>query len=192
MSKIKGTVSGVGKGKFSFFITLESKDGFYFNTKYEPKCGKGDVVGIEYEQKAENRGNVKRVEVLTDNGAPKGVQGGSGGGGSGGGGGETSTGKQNSIVWQHSQEMALLLVATLLANEAFGLKGKADQKRVQIEELVDELTVRLFKDASNPLDSEAYKTVAGIEGDTDGESESGEAEAKDEWDNGGEKSEWDD
>lgn len=190
MSKIKGTVSGVGKGKFSYFITLESKDGFYFNTKYEPKCGKGDVVGIEYEQKAENRGNVKRVEVLEDNGAPKGVQGGGGEGGGSGGKAETGGARQDSIVWQHSQEMALLLAGTLLSNEAFIIKGKADEKRVQIEELVDELTVRLFKDAMKPLDSEAYKTAGGIDSDSGGEES--EKEEKGEWDDGDSKSEWDD
>ena len=48
MSKIKGTVARCGKGKYSYFIVLDEKDGFYFNTKYEPMCGVGDVVGIEY------------------------------------------------------------------------------------------------------------------------------------------------
>ena len=184
MSKCKGTVTACGKGKFSFFITLKERDGFYFNTKYEPKCGVGDVVGIEFEKKADNRGNVKKVTLLEDNGGKKGVQ-----SAGGSGGGAASGERQDSIIWQHSQEMALSLVGLLIANEAFALKGKSDAKRVQIEELLDELTTRLFKDASNPKKSKAFTGSEEIEKDSEG----GEEGGKDEWDDdkdGGDT--WDD
>ncbi len=185
MSRCKGKVTGIGKGKFSYFIRLDTKDGFYFNTKYDPKCGIGDVVGIEFEQKAENRGNVKKVQILEDSGSPKGMQAQDTGGGTGGGGGS----RQDSIVWQHSQEMALGLVTILLANEAFAAKGKIDAKRVQIEELVDELTTRLFNDASDPRKSKAFLSNSDIDEDTPTD----EKPEGDEWDEKPEekKGEWD-
>ncbi len=186
MSKCKGTVKSQGKGKFSFYVTLEENDGFYFNTKFEPKCGVGDVVGIEYEPKGDKRGNVKRIEILTDNGGPKGVQkkeeewGKSGGAGGGGGN------RQDSIVFQSSRKDALVLVGVLLSNEAFATKGKPDAKRVQIEELVDEVTARFFNDATDPRKSAVLTANAEIDADAG-------CGAKDEW--GGDETppdEWED
>ena len=66
MAKVKGTVTRAGKGKFSYFVQLDGND-FYYNTKFEPPCGEGDVVGIEFEQKGPSRGNIKKIKVLTDN-----------------------------------------------------------------------------------------------------------------------------
>lgn len=195
--KVKGTVSGCGKGKFSYFVTLQEKDGFYYNTKFEPKCGKGDVVGIEYEQKAENRGNVKKITVLESNSngyedTSKKDGGGFGGGkNSGGGGGD----RQNSIIWQHSQEMAISATHMLVTSDGIKLPpaSKPDARRTVIEALLDELTVKFFKDASDPLASKAYSDGAGIEEDAgDGEKE---PDGDDAWDEGGEKKEdsgWDD
>lgn len=169
MSKIKGTVTGCGKGKFSYFIVLDSKEGFYFNTKYEPKCGKGDVVGIEYEQKAENRGNVKRVEVLESNSSgyedtSKAASSGSYSSGGGGGGG----GRQDSIVWQSSRKDALVFAGLLVSEgvKGFKLAGKPDARRTQVEELVDEITARFFEDASDPRACKAMTSNAAIEDDT--------------------------
>ena len=52
MSRKKGTVEKVGKSKFSFYIRLDN-DTRYFNTKFEPKCGVGDTVGLEFVEKGE-------------------------------------------------------------------------------------------------------------------------------------------
>ena len=185
MSKVKGTVTGCGKGTYSYFITLKEREGFYFNTKYEPKCGKGDVVGIEYEKKADNRGNVKRVEVIEKNSS--GYEDTTGGGsGSGAGGGN----RQDSIVWQSSRKDALVLAGILLSNEAFAVKGKADAKRTQIEELVNEITAGYFEAASDPKASNAYKTNASIKEDTPEDDDAPEEKKEgDEWDSG---DEWDD
>ena len=201
MAKVKGTVSGCGKGKFSYFVTLQEKDGFYYNTKFEPKCGKGDVVGIEFEQKADNRGNVKKITVLESNSngyedtsksfSEKGGNTQSGVGNKPGGGGD----RQNSIIWQHSQEMAISTTHMLVTTDGIKLPpaSKPDARRVVIEALVDELTVKFFKDASDPLASKAYSDGAGIEEDAgDGEKE---PDGDDAWDEGGEKKEdsgWDD
>jgi hypothetical protein len=198
VSKVKGTVDGCGKGKYSYFITLDSKEGFYFNTKYEPKCGKGDVVGIEYEQKAENRGNVKRVEVLEKNSSgyedTSSNSSDSSGGSSGSSGGAGGGGRQDSIVWQSSRKDALVLVGLLVSNDGIKLPAasKPDARRTIIEELIDEVTCKFFADASDPRKSKAFTTNAEIEADSDdGESDSeGEGEKKsEEWDS---KGEWDD
>ena len=180
MSKVKGTVSGAGKGKFSFFITLEETEGFYYNTKYEPKCGKGDVVGIEFEQKGAKRGNIKKVVVLEKNSS-----GYDGGGDSGGwddapakpsGGGSGGNVRQDSIIWQHSQEMAVRLASTLVTTESIKLPKNPDARRLIIESLVDELTLRYFKDAENPRVSKAFTEADGIEADASGD------EGGDDWD----------
>ena len=126
MSKAKGTVKLVGKGKFSSFVMLEDRDGFYFNTKFDPKCGIGDVVGIEFEQKGDTRGNIKRLVVITDNGAPKGVQ--ESAAPSGGGGAGRGADQRPSIVWQHSQEMAILFVSTLVSSESIKLPAAAKRE----------------------------------------------------------------
>ena len=187
MAKKKGTVSKAAKGKFGYFLMLDGED-FYFNTKFEPKCGEGDIVGIEFDPKGDTRGQVKKITVLTDNSggysksnsesnssAGDSWGGGNSGGKAASGGGE----RQDSIVWQHSQEMAISLANLLVAQEAFALKGKPDAKRVQLEGLVDELTARLFTDALNPRSSNAFKTNADIEEDA-GE----QADGEDEWGNG--------
>lgn len=183
MSKVKGTVTGCGKGKFSYFITLDTKDGFYFNTKYEPKCGKGDVVGIEFDQKAENRGNVKKVVVLekNSNGYEDTSKGGSGGGNSGGG---TGGDRSDSIVWQHSQEMAIRVADLLVTAEAIKLPKNPDARRNAIEPLIDELTVRYFEDANDPKASKAYSESKGIEEDA--------AEPEPKSDDDGDDAEWSD
>jgi hypothetical protein len=160
MSKVKGKVTGVGKGKYSYFITLEEKEGFYFNTKFEPKCGKDDIVGIEYEQKADNRGNVKRVEVIESNSngyEPDAYK-----------GENASTSvkagatRQDSIVWQSSRKDALVMVGILLGAEGFAVKGKPDAKRVQLEALVDEITYGYFEAASDPRRAAAFTTNADV------------------------------
>lgn len=186
MSKCKGTVSGCGKGKFSYFITLEEKEGFYFNTKYEPKCGKGDVVGIEYMQKAENRGNVQKVKVIesNSNGYEDTSQSYSS---NSGGGAAPSGGRQDSIVWQSSRKDALVFVGMLLANDGFALKGKTDAKRTQLEELVDEVTFTFFAAASDPKASNAYATNAEVEEDAAEDEGKAESKGDDAWDD-----EWDD
>lgn len=166
MAKVKGTVTGVGKGKFSYFIKLGGNE-FYYNTKFEPKCGEGDVVGIEFTQKGETRGNVSKVVVLESNSsgypgdaAPAAP--------SGGGYSKAPAGnndRQDSICWQSSRKDALVLVDILLKSEAFAIKGKADAKRVQIEELLDEVTARFFEDALAPRESAAYKGAAEVTAD---------------------------
>ena len=189
MARCKGTVTGCGKGKFSFFITLDSKDGFYFNTKYEPKCGIGDVVGIEYEPKGDKRGNVQKVQILEDSGSPKGVQSreSSGGSGSNSGGSYTaSPDRQASIIFQSSRKDALVFLGLLIEKEAVKFKGKADSLRVQITETLDEITAAFYKDAAAPDKSNALTTAAELADDSPGEEESGK---KGEWANQGS---WDD
>ena len=196
MSKVKGTVSGCGKGKYSFFITLVEREGFYFNTKYEPKCGKGDVVGIEFTPKGDSRGNVQKVIILESNSNGYEDTGGSGGGkggGSGGGSGGGNADRQDSIVWQSSRKDALVLAGLLVSNEYVKVP-KGDKGRIVIEALVDEVTARFFGDASDPKKSAAYTTNVGIEEDAkpEGDDSGGDWDEKDEpkkpdsWD------EWDD
>ncbi len=189
MARKKGTVTKAGQGKFSYFLQLDGND-FYYNTKFEPKCGEGDVVGIEYEPKGDSRGQIKNVKILEDNsGGYKKAnseqssgdwKGDSSGGGKAAGGGD----RQDSIIWQHSQEMAIHFADVLLEKEAFAIKGKPDEKRIQITGLVDELTTKFFNDASDPRKSEAFTTNSEIDEDA-----SGSEEEDDEWSDA-ESEEW--
>lgn len=204
MSKIKGTVSKAGKGKFSYFVLLDGND-FYYNTKFEPKCGEGDVVGIEFTPKGESRGQISKCVVLEDNsgGYAKANSETSGGAGSSGSGSRSSNsgsgsnrgsgGDRNaSIVCQHSQEMAIRTSEIILANEAFAVKGKADARFTQIVALIDTLTVKFYNDALDPEAAEFIKIAREIEkdskssddgGDWDGdEEEKSEGDNWDEWD----------
>jgi hypothetical protein len=185
MSKIKGTVARVGEGKFSKFVVLKERDGFFFNTKFEPQCGEGDVVGIEYEQKGDKRGNIQKLVVLEKNSSsssstswddtPAATP-----TGSKPAGGE----RQDSIVWQHSQEMGIQLASLLIANGGFVVKGKPDAIRMQITTLVGELALSQFNDALDPRKSETFKLAQGIVEETGDDEPEDEPEATDDW-NGG-------
>ena len=190
MSRIKGTVTGEGKSQYSYYVRLDGNQ-FYYNTKYEPKSGIGDVVGIEFEQKGEARGNIKKLTVLEKNSSGYEASKPSGdwkettkpeGGGS----------RQDSIVWQHSQEMALLLSTLILANGGYAVKGKTDEKRLQVEGLVDELTARLFRDALDPRKSAAFTGAAEVEKDAEGGDDWGTGEDKPDGSGDGEWDKWDD
>ena len=176
-SKRKGTVSKIGKNKYSFYLLLD-EDNFYFNTKFDPKCGVGDVVGITFDKKADNRGQVKDIKLLEDNGGPKGFQESSGGGYSGGKGGgyKADPDRQASIVYQSSRKDALHLAEIIVSNEAIKLPKDADKRRTIIEALVDETTLAYFKAAINP--SEAMKSEEDVEADASVE----------DWDEGGDDS----
>lgn len=185
MAKIKGTVSKASKGKFGYFLMLDGND-FYYNTKFEPKCGEGDVVGIEYDPKGPTRGNVKRVQILEDNTggyANANSESGGGGGnfssGSRGGGSSSNAGgdRQDSIITQHSQEMAISAAALIISNDAYAIKGKPDEKRVQIEGLIDELTAKFFLQAEKPRDT-VLKGAAEIEADA---ADTDDSDSDDSW-----------
>jgi len=150
MSKKKGTVTACGKGKFSYFIMLDTMEGFYFNTKYEPKCGKGDVVGIEFNKKDDKRGNVQKVTVLEKHsGGYEDTTKQSGGGGTGGG-------RNESIVYQSSRKDALVYFGLLLANGGFKLKGTAAGKiEEQIDLKLQLIIAEFYADAIDPAKSPA-------------------------------------
>ncbi len=179
MAKRKGTVSRVGKGQYSYFIQLDG-DGFYFNTKYEPKCGEGDVVGIEFTKKDDKRGQIKNVTILEQNSSGYKASASNSGGGSGGGGGGGD--RQDSIVYQSSRKDAIVFVTLLLTNEAFAIKGKPEDMRVQLEELLDEITGRFFKDASDPRKSNA------LTGDGADDEDDAKESSNDDWEGDNEKS----
>lgn len=178
MSKTaQGTVSKVGKSKYSYFVMLDGEN-FYYNTKFEPKCNEGDEVKILFEQKAENRGNIKKLKVVSKGTGPAPQK-------TYGGGGGTDN-RQDSIVWQHSQEMAIRYVDAMLAAEVIPLKGDFDAKETFIRSLVDEATVRFFNAAMDPRKSPAYEDTKKVEdtvkdaGDDWGDDDSGSGD--DGWD----------
>ena len=197
-NRTKGTVTAIGKGKYDGFYLMLDGEKFYYNTKFNPKVGVGDVAGIEYEKSGDIRGNVTKVKLMTDNGGPKGFQADaqpakrSGGGKSFGGGGFNDPARQDSIVYQSSRKDALQLVELLLSNGAFALKGTADAKRVQIEELLDEITVTFFKAAEAPRDSAAFKTAAAVATDSGGDDDSWDADADDDTPDAPADGGWDD
>ncbi len=169
MARIKGTVSKVGKSEYSYYIRIEG-DERYFNTKFEPKCGEGDVVGIEYEPKGDKRANIKKVKMFEQNSAgyaasqpeEKSYSAPTGGGGSN---------RSESIVFQSSRKDALVLVGILLGAEAFATKGKTDERRVQIEELLDELTAKFYHAAIDPAKSAVLTGAQELAGDVATDSE---------------------
>lgn len=189
MARRKGKVSKIGKSKYSFFIQLDG-DGHYFNTKYNPKCGVGDVVGLTYEPKGEQRSQIKDVKLLEDNGGPKGYQessgGGFGGGSSKGGGSYASDpDRQASIIYQSSRKDALVMAELILSNDGIKLPKAEDARRTVIEELVSEFTLSFFTDASNPS-----KATAGAKAVSD-DAEGGDDDSWDEPESGG-SDDWDD
>jgi len=186
MAKRKGTVSRIGKSQYSHYIQLDG-DGFYFNTKYNPKCGVGDVVGIEFDKKGDTRGQIKNVTILEDKGGPKGLQESSGGGGRSGGGYKAEPGRQDSIVYQSSRKDALVAVGLLVSAEAIKLPAKPDAKRVIIEELIDELTAKYFAAASDP--KKALKGAQDVDDDADGGKSGNDSD--DEWGDDADEDEWD-
>jgi len=189
MSKKKGTVTAVGKGKYSYFIQLDTMDGFYFNTKYEPKCGKGDVVGIEYHKKDDKRGNVQKVTVLEKNSDGYKPTNTGGGGGGGGGGYQTDPSRQASIIYQSSRKDALVYLGLLLKNEAFATKGAAGKREEQIEEKLTQIIGEFYEDATDPSKSPALvgaeedaKEDAGDDEFEDDDGEEKQEDFDDEWD----------
>lgn len=181
MSKRKGTVTKIGKSQYSYYIQLDG-DSHYFNTKYNPKCGVGDVVGITFDPKGEQRSQIKDVKILEDKGGPKGMQdgGGSGGGSGGGGGYKAEPGRQDSIVYQSSRKDALVLTDILVSNDAIKLPKDADKRRTIIEALVDETTVAYFAAASNP--KAAMKAEEEVKADADDDWEDSDDEKSDDFD----------
>lgn len=181
MARKKGTVTKAAKSRFGYFLQLDG-DQFYYNTKFEPKCGEGDVVGLEFTPKGDNRGQITKVKIFENNSGgyakSNSESSSSGGGGRSYGGGSSNSGnRDDSIVWQHSQEMALSAASLLLAQDAYAVKGKPDEKRTQIEGLIDVLTYKFFADAKDPLKCDAYRTAKELEADEDGGSEP----ADDDW-----------
>ena len=176
-NRTKGIVSKTGKGKYSYYIRLDG-DSVYYNTKFEPKCNEGDTVGIEFEPKGETRANIKNIKIFErGSGAPpKQFGGGSAPAASGGD-------RQDSIICQHSQEMAISYLAVLLEQGAVKVTGNPEAKRTQLDATLGELTVRFFKEAEKPRDSSAFKTERELEkdlGEDEPEEDGWDDDAKDE------------
>ena len=188
MARRKGKISKIGKSKYSFFVQLDG-DGHYFNTKYNPKAGVGDIVGITYEPKGDQRSQVKDIKLLEDNGGPKGYQESSGGGGGGrsGNGYQADPDRQMSIVYQSSRKDALQLAEIIVSNEAIKLPKAPDGRRTVIEELVSELTLRMFAEAMDP--KKATASASKVEEDAKGGDE--DDEDWDDSDEGGSDDDWD-
>lgn len=183
-SKRKGKVSKIGKSKYSYYIQLDG-DGFYFNTKFDPKCGVGDVVGITFDRKGDQRGQIKDVKLLEDNGGPKGYQESSGGSGGGGRGGSYAADpdRQASIVYQSSRKDALVAADLILSNDAIKMPKAVDGRRTVIEELIDELTLKFFAAASDP--KAATKPASKVEDDAEGGDDwDDDDDPDDDWDDG--------
>ena len=180
MAKVKGTVFRAGQSKFGFYVKLDGDDTFY-NSKFEPKCGEGDVVGIEFTQKGKSS-NITKLVVLEK---------GSGGSRASSGGGKATGGgdRQDSIVWQHSQEIAARLTAILVANGGIELPAKgADKRATAIQGTFNALTYELFTAAIDPRESAVFKAEAGVAEDAEettedeGWDDSGEGEEDASWD----------
>lgn len=194
--KIKGTVTKASKSKYGYFLQLDGEPAYY-NTKYRPKCGEGDVVGLEYGPKSNGKpgGQIFKVKIFEDNsggydgansegGRPAPSGGGGGSRQSAGGGGD----QRDSIVWQHSQEMAIRAAALVLENGGLAIpaKAKADEKMTLVANLIDGLTVNYFRDAIDPRNCAAFKDAEEVEEDTEWETgdapESDPEPDPDDWD----------
>jgi hypothetical protein len=182
MARKKGTVTKAGKSKFSYYLQLDG-DSHYYNTKFKPKCGEGDVVGIEYNQQNDQRSQVKSIKVLESNSggydSSNSERNYGGGAAKSGGGTGMSNDRQDSIIWQSCQKVAAELTRAAVDAEAIASKGTPDSKAAEIKGYFDENVVSLFRDASDPKNSLTYKNIMGIEKDA------GEEPSKDDWDEGG-------
>lgn len=142
--RIKGVVARIVKNRYGFGVILANHDGFYFNTKYQPKFNEGDEVGLEFAQKSSTSAQILKAQVFNAGvGAPA-PQRSARPGQSAYVGGDS---RQDSIIWQSCQKVAAALVGEVLNIE-------------DIEKVLptfDALTARLFEDANNPRESAAYK-----------------------------------
>ena len=182
-NRIKGTVTAAAKSKFGYFVQLAEAGGAYFNSKYEPKCNEGDVVGIEYHPKKNGQpgGNISKLKVLEKNANPRSRT-------TSSASGAGSDSRQDSIVWQHSQEMAIRAAPLFIEQGAYKVGGKTpDDKMGVLASLIDGLTVNYFRDAIDPRSSTAFKDSAEVDADVEWEGgvEEGpaptEQESDDEW-----------
>ena len=188
MARKKGTVTAAAQSQYGYFVQLQETGDYYFNTKFEPPCGDGDVVGIEYTDKGKGRGNVTKIKLLESNGpgfqkkAPPAKRGAAGG--------YNDPARQDSIIFQSSRKDALVFVDLLIRNEAFALKGKAGEKALQISELVTQLTAKFFADAADPRNSDCLKGAEDLAKEDDEWHDGAQEEAaNEEWDG---EDEWDD
>ena len=151
MALARGTVKKISKAKFGFCFLLDNND-LFFDTKYEPKFSEGDEVGVTYTAKKNGTGaQVTKVDLLSK-GAPQAK--------AAAGGGESSGRRNESIVWQHSQEMAIQTVAIIA-----GLQKVKSQEAV--DALISDYTVRYYRDAVDPSKSGAFKAAADVDADTE-------------------------
>lgn len=185
MARKKGTVTKAGKSKFSYYLQLDG-DGHYYNTKFKPKCGEGDVVGIEFTPKGETRSQISSIKVLEDNSggydASNSERAFGGGGSNYKKGGGASDDRQDSIIWQSCQKAAAELVSAAVAAGAIASKGNPDSKAAELKGYFDERVVSLFRDASDPKNSPTYKDVMGIEQDAAGGDSWDDDSGDDSWD----------
>lgn len=186
MARKKGTVTRAGKSKFSYYIQLDG-DQHYYNTKFKPKCGEGDVVGLEFNKQNDQRSQIKSIKVLESNSGGYDSSNSERGTGSAGGSSRSNSGgdRQDSIIWQSCQKVAAVLVEAEVAAGAVAAKGNPESKSAEIKGRFDELTVSLFEDASDPRKSKTYADVKGIEKDAGDDSGDG-------WDDAGDDDNWDD
>jgi hypothetical protein len=151
--RTKGTVAKVIKGQYGYGVILQNQDGYYYNTKYDPKCETGDVVGIEHVNTKPNASQIKSIQTLEKGpGAP-----------AAGGGGAQSGGRQDSIIWQSCQKVASWLVQAKVAAGAL-----EDPSSAGIDREFDKQTYRLYKDASDPTNSSTYRNMAELANDLNG------------------------
>ncbi len=189
MSRKKGTVTAAAQSQYGYFVQLQETGDYYYNTKFEPPCGIGDVVGIEFQEKGQGRGNVTKIKLLESKGpgfqkkAPAKR-------GGGGGGGFNDPARQDSIIFQSSRKDALVFVDLLIRNDAVAIKGKTPEKALQISELVTQITAKFFADAADPRNSDCLKGAEEDAKEEDEWNDDGDAKGGDEnWDG---EDEWDD
>lgn len=162
--RVRGIVAKTGKGQYSYYVVLDG-DEKYYNTKFEPKCNPGDDVGIEFEPKGDKRGNIQKLKVLNAGAQPPPAQPAASSGGfkRGAAGGDA---RQDSIVWQHSQEIATRLLTVMLQSGATSLPKTGGAE--VLKGMFQQLTYEAFRDALDPRNSEAYKTGSAADKDLDG------------------------
>ncbi len=131
-------------GNYSF--KLKDVDAFFRCPKHFPDIIKrGNTVKVTVEKNSDGDYQVKKKPVLVE--AAKG-KGGWKGGGKGGGGYKSDPERQAQIIWQHSQEMALRKIDLLIDAGGFGEYKTEKAAGARLDSLLDEFTVKFFKEVT--------------------------------------------
>ena len=140
MNNCEGVVEVVTQNKAGFWSVKIGDDWYGTGMKQKPPFDKGDVIKFQWEANGnwKNADNKSFVVVgKQENNAPQ-------------VGKEIVDNRQRSIVYQHSQEMAVRMLDVLISNDAIVLPAKKGDRYDALQEYYNTLCFDFYVKAFNP------------------------------------------